>query len=154
MSRESEFNYGGEDDVQYMMSHMDYDVSCIEDMGDYYADNDPHYMMEHHQDFRYNYSNYDSTSMHDTMDHHQDFRYDSEYTSVHNMERYHDFEQPSSYDIGSKYTRIDDMERYHDYDHTGQVLRFLGPGAKLKLVALNVYVNIIIMNICVRDIFQ
>ena len=98
MSRESEYHYGGQDEDEYMMSHMDYDASNFEDMGDYYdyTDNDPHDMMDHHQDFRYNYS--DS---------------DSDYSSVHDMERYHDFEQPSSYGIDSKYTRI-----YHDSDYT------------------------------------
>ena len=43
MSRESECHYGGQDDVEYTMSHMDYDASNFEDMGDYYdyTDNDP-----------------------------------------------------------------------------------------------------------------
>ena len=94
MSRASECNYGGQDDDEYTMSHMDYDASCFEDMGDdYYTDNDPHDIMEHHRDFRYH--DYDSPSVHDMMDHHQDFRYDSDYSSVHDMERYHEIEQPS-----------------------------------------------------------
>ena len=71
-----------------MMSHMDYDASCFEDMGDFYDDYDPHDMMEHHQDFRYHYSDSD---------------YDSDYSSVHDMERYQDVEQPSSNCINSKY---------------------------------------------------
>ena len=99
MSRESECHYGGQDDVEYMMSHNNYDASNFEDMGDYYdyyTDNDPHDMMDHHQDFRYNYSDYDS-----------------DYSSVHDKERYHDVEQPSSYGIDSKYIRI-----YHDSDYT------------------------------------
>ena len=33
------------------------------------------------------------------------------------MERYHDFDQPSSHGIDSDYTSIDDMERYHDSDY-------------------------------------
>ena len=43
MSRESECHYGGQDDVEYMMRHNNYDASNFEDMGDYYdyADNDP-----------------------------------------------------------------------------------------------------------------
>ena len=80
------------------MSHMDYDASNFEDMGDYYdyyTDNEPHDMLEHHQDFRYNYSDYDS-----------------DYSSVHDMERYQDVEQPSSYGIDSKYVQI-----YHDSDY-------------------------------------
>ena len=97
MSRESESNYGGEDHYEYMMSHMDYDASNFEDMVDYYyTDNDPH----------------------DMMDHHQDFRYDSDYSSVDDMERYNDVDKPSSYCIDSKYIRIEDMERYHDTDDT------------------------------------
>ena len=43
------------------MSHMDYDASYIEDMGDYYTNYDPHEMMGHQQDFRYR--DYDSTSV-------------------------------------------------------------------------------------------
>ena len=97
MSRESECNYGGQDDNEYMMSHLDYDASCFEDMGDdYYTDNDPHDMMDHHQDFCYN---------------------DSDYSSVKDMERYHDIEEPSSDSIDSKYIRIYDVERSHDYDY-------------------------------------
>ena len=53
MSRESEYHYGGQDEDEYMMSHMDYDASYFEDMGDYYTDYEPHDMMDHHQDFRY-----------------------------------------------------------------------------------------------------
>ena len=98
MSRESECNYGAYEE-DYMMSHMYYDATNFEDMGDYYdyyTDNDHHDMMDHHQDFRYNYSDYDS-----------------DYSSVHDKERYHDVEQPSSNCIDSKYVRI-----YHDSDYT------------------------------------
>ena len=87
MSRESECHYGGQDDVEYMMRHNNYDASNFEDMGDYYddyTDNDPHDMMDHHQDFRYNYSDYDS-----------------DYSSVHDKERYHDVKQLYSLDIVS-----------------------------------------------------
>ena len=85
MSRESESNYGGQDDDEYTMSHIDYDASSIADVGECYTDNDPHDMMDHHQDFRYNYSDYDSDN-----------------SSVNDKERYHDVEQPSSYGIDSK----------------------------------------------------
>ena len=95
MSREGECHYGGQDDNAYMMSHNNYDASNFEDMGYYYTDNDPHDMMDHHQDFRYNYSDYDS-----------------DYSSVHDKERYHDVKQPSSYGIDSKYVRI-----YHNSDY-------------------------------------
>lgn len=99
MSRESESNYGGKDDVEDTMSHMDYDASYIEDLGDFYTNNDPHDMMERHQDFRYHYSVAD-------------------YTSGNDMERYHDVNQPSSYGIDFDYSSVHDMERYHDSDYT------------------------------------
>ena len=71
MSRESEYHYGGQDENEYMVSHMDYHASNIEDMGDYYddyTDNDPHDMMDHHRDFRYNYFDYDSVSLDDLVE--------------------------------------------------------------------------------------
>ena len=104
MSRESECHYGGQDENDYTMSHNNYDASNFEDMGDYYddyTDNDPHDMMDHHQNFRYNYSDYDS-----------------DYSSVNDLERYHDVDKPSSYGINSDYSIINDMERYHDSDYT------------------------------------
>jgi hypothetical protein len=96
MSRESESNYGYEDVYEDNMNYNDNDATYIEDMGDYYTDNDPHDMMEHQQDFRY----------------------DSDYSSFNDMERYNDVDIPSSYCIESKYTRVDDMDRYHDTDDT------------------------------------
>ena len=75
MSRERESNYGGQDDNEYTMSHIDYDASSIEDMGECYTNNDPHDMIDHHQDFRYD---------------------DSDYSSINDMERYHDSDYTSA----------------------------------------------------------
>ena len=105
MSRERESNYGGQDDNEYTMSRIDNDASSIEDMGECYTNNDPHDMIDHHQDFRYD---------------------DSDYSSINDMKRYHDSDYTSANDnevqistYASSYGtnfHYNDMEEYNYYE--------------------------------------